>query len=595
MENNFQLIDKEKIFFNLPCYTPSKRAKEVLTCGGIISAEETPQNLLERVITTIFWAENEFGTQREDIKKMAEEFAEYMVEGDVILGTPTLTNAGRHDTALSSCVIVPVDLRQLNSGTEEQICTFYKQNMGSGFQFKHYDDPVTLLSWINGLSARETATGGYERYIGNMGILNVSHPRIREFIAAKRHKEMRHFNISVDVTEDFMGRAERGMSFVLSDGTEVDATELLHVMAENAWYNGDPGLIFLDRMNFDNAIEDVSKYVSTPPCAEMGLAQGETSQFGYINLQHFVRNNGTRTDIDYNKLKRVTELLTRVLDNAIEYSIPRYPASVSVNIAKLKRKMGIGVCGLADTLITLKLPYDSQEARDVARDMLSFINYVSKCTSVALADQRGSCLAMNFPLVNKYLSGHFLENKYMRRPTRTVSSQEWEKLANTIRNTRKLRNIATTALAPTGRASILLDVTPSIEPMFSIFDSDRSIHRNILDLLRKELGESQQILHQVWQQASRSGSFQGVEVLPIFIRKCLKTAKEIAPIAHIQMVAEVAGVHGIIDESASKTVNLPHSSTVEDVTDIFLASFHLGLKNISVYRDRTKIDQPVHL
>jgi len=183
----------------------------------------------------------------------------------------------------------------------------------------------------------------------------------------------------------------------------------------------------------------------------------------------------------------------------------------------------------------------------------------------------------------------------MGRPTRTVSSQDWQKLANTIRTMRKLRNISTTALAPTGRASLLLDVTPSIEPIFSIFDGNGFIHRNILDFLLKELGEKQHILDQVWQQVSLTGSFQSVEVLPRSIRKCLKTAKEIAPIAHIQMVAEVAGVHGIIDESASKTVNLPQSATVDDVTDIFLTSFHLGLKNISIYRDKTKIDQPVHL
>ncbi|MFL5655989.1 MAG: hypothetical protein ACJ8CB_17650, partial [Ktedonobacteraceae bacterium] len=423
----------------LSSYTPSKRALDVLVRGKILSGEEKPQDLLERVIRIIFFVESEFGTQPGEIKMMAEVFAEYMVEGYVVPGTPTLTNAGRHDMALSSCVVVPCDLREPDTEAEERICSYYKQNMGSGYHFTHCDDPVGLLTWVNDLSTKETATGNYERYIGNMGLLHVSHPRIKEFIEAKRYKEMKHFNISIDVSEDFMRRAEDGIAFVLLDGTEINAADLLEQMAENAWYNGDPGVIFLERMNNDNAVEEISKYVSTPPCAEMGLAEGETSQFGYINLHKFVRNRGTTVDIDYDKLKCVTQLLTRALDNAIEYSLPRYPAPVSADIARMKRKMGIGVCGLADMLIALKLPYDSQEARDQARDVLSFINYISKCTSVALAGQRGSCLAMNFPLVNKYVRGRYLEDKYMERPTRTVSSSDWEKLAHTIRTTRKLR------------------------------------------------------------------------------------------------------------------------------------------------------------
>lgn len=590
-----QLIDSKKHGWKFPNYAPSKRAWEVLTHGKIVAKGETPQQLLERVITTIFSVEDEFGTQPEETEKVAEELAEYMVSGHVILGTPTLTNAGRHKAALSSCAIIPVDLRELNAATEERIRSYYKQNMGTGFTFTSYDDPLALLSWLNELAARETATGKYERYIGNMGILHISHPRVKAFIEAKHDKDMKHFNISIDVSEDFMRRAENAMPFYLADGTRVDTAALLEQMAENAWYNGDPGLIFLERMNRDNALAEISEYVSTPPCAEMGLAEGETSQFGYLNLHNFVRRSSTTVTVDYDKLECVTSLLTRALDNAIEYSMHSYPTSVSKDIARLKRKMGIGVCGLADMLIAFKLPYDSQEARNVARDVLSFVNYTSKRTSVALADQRGSCLAMSFPTANKYMDGRFLEKKYAQYPTRTVSSQEWERLANTIRTTGKLRNISTTALAPTGRASILLDITASIEPLFSIFTSDGSLQSSIHDLLSEVLGGNEQALQDVSQQAALSGSFQDLEGVPPAIYACLKTAKEIAPIAHLQMVADVAGLQGVFDESASKTVNLPHSATVDDVKEIFFSSFHLGLKNISVYRDKTKVGQPMHI
>lgn len=581
--------------FSLPAYAPARNAIEVLIHGAILSDEEQPQHLLERTISTLFSVEEEFGTPTDRIQKMARTFAEYMVEGYVLPGTPALTNAGRHNMALSSCAIIPVDLQDLNKEAADHVCSYYRQNMGSGFQFTNYENPVAILGWLNDLSARETATGTYERYIGNMGLLHIAHPRIQEFIEAKRLRNMRHFNISIDVTEDFMKRVAQGVSFALSDGTETNATELLRQMAKNAWHNGDPGLIFLERMNRDNALESMSRYVSTPPCAEMGMAEGETSQFGYLNLHRFLRKTGKTIVIDYEKLQSVTELLTRVLDNAIEYSLPRYPALINAKIARVKRKMGIGVCGLADMLIALKLPYDTQAARDVARDVLSFINYISKCASVTLANERGSCDAMNFPLVNKYISGHFLEDKYMPRPTRTVSAQQWEELATTIRVTRKLRNIATTALPPTGRSSILLDATPSIEPLFHVFTSTGQLHASASTLLHEEMQGNEQMIHHVQQEALRKGSFQAITSLPTNVRDCLKTAKEIAPLDHLRMVADLAGMYGVIDESASKTVNLPHTATVEDIQHIFLSAWQLGLKNISVYRDKTFAEQPISI
>ena len=199
-----RLIDSKMRTWKFPNYAPSKRAWEVLTHGRIVAKDETPQQLLERVITTIFSVEDEFGTQPKETKKVAEEFAEHMIAGLVILGTPTLTNAGRHNAALSSCVVIPVDLRELNAATEERIRSYYKQNMGTGFTFTPYDDPVAILIWLNELAARETATEQYERYIGNMGILHISHPHVKAFIEAKHDKDIKHFYISIDVSEDFM-------------------------------------------------------------------------------------------------------------------------------------------------------------------------------------------------------------------------------------------------------------------------------------------------------------------------------------------------------------------------------------------------------
>jgi ribonucleoside-diphosphate reductase alpha chain len=585
----------EKVSSIFDRYHPVESVLDVLTHGRILSERETPHELLERVITTLFSVETTFGTPSETINKMAEELADYIVADHVMPGTPTLTNAGRYDNALSSCAVIPANLRVIDDEIEERICSFYRQNMGTGFEFTRYNNPVTLLNQINALSVRETATGKYDRYIGNMGLLHVSHPHIKEFIKAKWNNEISHFNISIDVTTDFMSKAEHGDAFTLSNGIEIDASDLLYVMAESAWHNGEPGLIYLERMNKDNPIEEIYTYVSTPPCAEMGLAAGETCIFGYINLQKLVKYKCEIPEIDYDKLMKITQLLTRVLDNAIEYSLPRYPVALSEHISKTKRRMGIGVCGLAEMLIALKLPYDSHEARRIARDVLSFINYISKCTSVELANQRGSCLAMNFPHSNKYISGRYLEEKFATHPSRTVSAQDWETLAKKIRSTRKLRNISTTGLPPTGRSSILLGATTSIEPIFSIFDTKGAVLSCITDFLLKELGDDCQLLEQTCREASLKGSFQDIEVLPSHVRECLKTAKEISSTGHLQMVADLAGTHGVVDDSASKTINLPQHSTIHDIYNIFLSSHHLGLKNIAVYRDNSNISQPVRL
>jgi ribonucleoside-diphosphate reductase alpha chain len=577
----------------LPLYNPSGKAWEVMVEGAILSPDELPQDLLKRVIDTLFSVELSFHVAPKRIEQLKYEFAEYLVNGFCMPGTPVLTNAGRYETALSSCAIVPVDLRAPGDmQAEQRICSYYRQNMGSGFNFTASPQPVALLRWLDNLSAQEAATGNYDRYIGNMGLLHISHPEIEEFIRCKRGKSMDHFNISVDVTEQFMDSVKQKAYFPLSDGTAIRASDLFRQIAENAWYNGDPGLIFLERMNRDNPVAQLSEYVGTPPCAETGLAEGETCHFGSLNLSKFVHGHGRDAAIDYEKLQSVTQLLTRVLDDAVEYSISRYPTKVSADIAQMKRRIGIGVCGLADMLLAFDLPYDAPEARSLTRDILSFINYTSKWASVELAQERGSCTAMNFPSSNAYLSGRFLEEKYACQPTTTVSAEAWTTLAQAIRE-KGLRNISTTALPPTGRVALLLDTTSSIEPFLSIFDGKGNIRQTIKDYLMRKVQGDELFFEEICWQAARSGSFQRITSLPAAVRDRLKVAKEIAGAAQVRMVAEVAGIHGVIDESASKTVNLPHEATVDDVEHIFMLAYDLGVKNISVYRDKTMVGQPV--
>jgi len=595
VESHLLLAEQNQRINALPHYNPTERAWDVLVHGRIISSEETPQDLLERIISAIFSVETDLGVPPEETKKLIQEFAECMTEGYVMLGTPILTNAGRYNTSLSSCAIVPVNLQSLDTTVEERLCDYYRQNMGSGFDFTPYKNPTALLYWLNDLSQRESATGRYDRYIGNMGLLHISHPAIQEFISAKRERDLPHFNISIDVSDTFMKSAREGKPFVLANDTQVQTSDILQQIAENAWYNGEPGLVFLERMNKDNPLASLPmmKYVSTPPCGEMGLVAGETCHFGYLNVRRFVHIYGETVTFDYDKLKQVTSLLTRVLDNAIEYSIPRYPTQESRDIARKKRKIGIGICGLADTFLAYNLTYDSLQARELARNILSFINFVSKCSSVALAEQRGSCTAMEYDYGNEYLHGTYLERKYARNATDTVTAKEWQQLALTIRETKLLRNISTTALPPTGRSSLLLDTTASIEPLLSIVDSKGNISSSIKAFLVTALRGDTTLIDEVSHLGAHTGSFQHIESLPLWAQNCLKTAKEIKPIAHLEMVATVAGIDGVVDESASKTVNIANEATIKDVRELFLAAYELGLKNISVYRDKTKIGQPV--
>ncbi|MBU1327110.1 hypothetical protein KKB64_04570 [Patescibacteria group bacterium] len=563
-------------------FDTSGKVTKMLADGKILAPGENPQHMFDRVVDTLFSVESTLGIDSGETLRNKEIFADYMLQGAISPGTPTLTNAGRSEytnAALSSCVVISVNLRKLDEAAVK-IRGYYRQNMGSGFDFTPYDDPVGLLTWLNDLSEKETATGQYDRYIGNMGNLHVSHPRIREFIRAKRDTAMKHFNISVDVSEEFMQAVMEHRSYRLADGTDIDAYGLLKEMSECAHHNGDPGLISLERMNRDNPVQTISSYTSVPPCSEMGLAPGETCQFGYINLLKFSTPEG----IDFVNLSKATMSMTRALDNAIEISRNGYPDEESNRLATLKRKIGIGVCGLADTLIQLGIPYGSEEGRTVAQNMLASINFASKVASVQLAEQRGSCNAM-VDQDNKYYHG-FIESRYAMHPTDSVSKQAWEMLAAHIKKTGHLRNILTTALPPAGRTSILLGVTSSIEPLFSLHGLNDGTQKLIESFIKQRVGDESQI---VLDQALEQGTFQH-RSLPD--EEVLKTVKEIPFIDQLQMVAAVSGVY---DEAISKTVNLPHSASVQDVLDVFIDSHRLGLKNITVYKDKSYENQPISL
>lgn len=567
-------------------YSPTPYAESVLKSARILAKGETPQQMFERVVNTLYDIEKKLDAKKADTEYWKDKFAFYVANKAFTPGTPTLNNAGREkykNAGLSSCAIIPVDLTKKRE-SEKQIKAYYSQNMGSGFDLTPYENPVELLYWINDLSARETATGKYERYIGNMANLHVSHPQIEEFIISKQKKYLAHFNLSVDVDDEFMEAAINRKKYSLSNGKNIDAYSLLSKIASACWVNGEPNIMNLKKMNGDNALEKSLPYTTTPPCSEMGMATGETCQFGYINLSFFAKPKG----FDYDDLGEATRTLTRTLDNAIEVSLGKYPDELSTQIAKYKRKIGIAISGVADLLLYYQIPYESEGAREFIWDILSFINYVSKTESVALAEERGSCEAMDDVKNNKYFSGTYLTERF-NYDSKKVKIIDWVKLDQKISSTGKLRNISTTAIPPAARVSIMMNCSQGIEPFFGIPSNVDNLPESIVTFVMKN---SSRPYKNVLKEGCEKGSFQG---LGIKNEECLKTAKEIDYHDHLLMVAKLVGKTSMCDETASKTVNLPNSATPEDILDTYIQAHMLGMKNIAVYRDGSIQEQPKKL
>jgi ribonucleoside-diphosphate reductase alpha chain len=573
----------------VPDFSPA--ALEVLREGRIVAPEESAADLVERLVPAVFAAETAFGTPAPEREALSAEFADLFARKLVTLGSPTLTNAGRYpDSALGSCVAVPVNLRQPFGRVRRLIEAYYAQNMGSGFDLSEVDEPVAVLDQLNRHAAQETATGAYDRYIGNMANLDVDHPRVAAFASTKaERRDVRHFNLSLNVTAAFMEALEDGRPFPLRDGTAVDPGGLWETIVRSTWRCGDPGLLFLERFNEDNPTPSLGRYTTTAPCAEVALTPGESCVFGYINLGGLVSHrDGDRSAppaIDDELLRRVVTVTTRVLDNVLEASIARYPNRRSADVMGAKRKIGVGVCGFADLLVALRVPYDSPEAARLLERVLASISFYSKLASVELAVRRGSF--PEFPR-SRYAPGGFLRRKYGALQGLRIGPADWEALDEGIRRQALLRHASTTALPPSGRSALLLDASTSIEPWFSVLGADgtpRPALRALVEATCPAPGEARAALEAI----TRGGTCQVQGRVPDAVRRVVKRAAEISPRDHLAVVAAATRA---VDEAASKTINLPREAGPDVVDDIFRLAWNMGLKAISVYRDGSLEAQP---
>ena len=562
-------------------FTPSQSALKILEKGRILQPGESPTQMVERIVKAIIDAELIYVSERK-AESFARELINLIDQKKIIFSTPVMTNAGTDNgRPLSACTVPPISLREDMNSIKTMVNTYHQEGLGTGFCFDNLEDPLPMLHFLNEVAIQGANSGQEDRPVGNMGLLSVNHPRIKEFICAKINSSVTwKFNISVNINDEFILAYRKDGKYSLSNGQEYYAKEIFDLIAATSFISGDPGLIFMDRLNFDNPVPDLGNYESVAPCAEVGLAPGESCQFGYLNLDAFFDSN---KNFDQAGLIRAVRVLTRSLDNALDINIKNFSVKLSANLTRAKRKIGIGVCGVADLLAKLKLGYDTEAGRNLIKDLIFLINYISKDESSNLAEHRGSFLAFPNSLYNSVPG--FIERKYGQSNSAYVTTNDWAKLAKKIRHT-GLRNCSTVSLPPTGRSGLIIDASTGVEPFFNLL-KDGCIHPELIaDLQKLNLP-----LDGIEKSIIETGGCQNIG-LPAEIAAIYKTATEIHPQDQLKMVAEIQQA---VDESISKTINLPNQTSINDLKSILLEAYAAGLKGITVYINDRNTGQPIKL
>src|SRR5213080_1203887 len=553
--------------------------------GGEVA--ETPEEMCWRVALSIAAGEARYGRSQAAVREIPADFYEVMVDGDFLPNSPTLMNAGKgNGLQYSACYVLPVgDSMEEIFDSVKAAAIIHKSGGGTGFAFSRLrpkDDivastggrasgPISFLRVFN--SATEAVKQGGTRRGANMGILKVDHPDILEFIECKLDGGITNFNISVAATDKFMDALAAGTEYDLVNphtGQVVErlsAKEVFERIVRAAWRTGDPGMVFIDRINASpaNPTPEIGMVEATNPCGEQPLLPNEACNLGSLNVSKFARRSDAgEWSIDWDEMERVVRLAVRFLDDVIEMN--PYPLPVIDETVKANRRVGLGIMGWADLLFTMGLPYDSQEAIKLADRLMTFVKEKSHDQSAKLADERGTFT-------------------------------NWDR--SIYRNERPMRNSTVTTIAPTGTISMIAGCSSGVEPIFALAfehrvkqpDGERVLTfvNETFERIAKEQGFYSDAL---MQEIAKRGSLHGIRGLPEHAAQVFKTSHDIGFEWHVR---HQAAFQRSTDNSVSKTINLPNNATEEDVARAYRLAWELGCLGITVFRDGCKGEQVLNV
>ncbi len=550
---------------------------------------ETPRELFIRVAKSIAKADRNYGATDDQVDATAQRFFDIMADLEFLPNSPTLMNAGQPLGQLAACFVLPVgDSMEEIFETNKHAALIHKSGGGTGFSFSRLrprnsivastsgvaSGPVSFMKVFN--ASTEAVKQGGTRRGANMGVLRVDHPDILEFISCKDDpSEVTNFNISVAVTDAFMEAVEKGTAYPLYNphtgktyevgGKEVslDARKVFDLIVDHAWRTGEPGVVFIDRMNRLNPTHPSEEIEATNPCGEQPLPPYDSCNLGSINLGKFVLSplpqdyaiSDAAGGVDWEKLGSVVRVAVHFLDNVIDEN--KYPI-VEIERQTIKnRRIGLGIMGWADMLVRLGLPYNSEEASLLAEKVMSFIEGEARNHSSELAKSRG------------------------KFPNWEGSVYQQDNIA--------MRNAALTTIAPTGSISIIAGCSSGIEPYYAI-----AFERNVLDgtkllevnpLFEQEARRQGFYSEQLIKRIASRRSLSDIKEIPDSVKGIYVTAADISPEDHIRMQA---AFQKHCDSSVSKTINFPESATPADVRKAFEQAYRLGCKGVTVYRDNSR-------
>jgi len=530
---------------------------------------ENWESLCRRVANAVALVDRDL----EDYEGLNDQFFNMIYYLDFLPNSPCLMNAGTDLGQLSACFVLPVEdsmdgiFTSIRNGA-----LVHKTGGGTGYSFSRLRPKNSAVQSTQGVAsgplsfaavfdaATETIKQGGKRRGANMGVLRVDHPDIMEFIVAKQDQtRYTNFNFSVAITDLFMEAVRDDLQYDLIDPSNRNIVESLRArdvfdkIVDLAWHNGEPGVLFIDAANRDNATPQLGDFEATNPCGEQWLLPYESCNLGSINLGQYV----TGGKVDWERLAQTARLAVRFLDNVIDCN--RFPIPEIAEMTQKTRKVGLGIMGLHDMLIQLELPYGSEEGRLASAEVMAFIRKEAEAASIELAALKGPFPAYD-PGINLY-------------PAR--------------------RNAALTSIQPTGTVSMIADCASGCEPYFSIvmiknvMDGDRllMVNKHFERVARAEGFYSAELLERV----ASSGTVIGHPEIPVRWQEIFRTAQDISPEQHIRMQGMLQ--QNGVDSSISKTINLPTNATAEDVRTSYMLGYELGCKGLTVYRDGSRDHQ----